>query len=129
MKESRQSNWRVPCHHAGRDGATSYQSRQLDQRDWCLSRASLFDVTQFPEYLAPLFLFLPPHFLSFYILSPPHGGYIGNSYFSPQILLLIPYRSEFETITTIGPDKTGPPDLPNWTVWFPQLRVGAPSSC
>jgi hypothetical protein len=44
-----------------------------------ISRASLFGMTQFPEYLTFLFL-------SFYILSPPHGGSIGDSYFSPQIL-------------------------------------------
>jgi hypothetical protein len=59
MKESCQSNWRdsngwrMPGRHAGRDGATSYQSRQLGRHDWCLSRASLFSVTQFPEYIAP----------------------------------------------------------------------------
>jgi hypothetical protein len=76
----------MPGRHAGLDGATSYQLRQLGRRDWCLSCASLFGVTQFSEYLNPLFLFLPPHFLSFYILSLPHGGSIGDSYFSPQIL-------------------------------------------
>jgi hypothetical protein len=68
MKESCQSNWRdsngwrMPGRHAGRDGATSYQSRQLGRHDWCLSRASLFSVTQFPEYIAP------PSF-SFFLLT------------------------------------------------------------
>jgi hypothetical protein len=55
-------------------GLALYQSRQL------------FGATQFPEYIASLFLFLPAYFLSFYILSPPRGGSIGDFYFSPQIL-------------------------------------------
>jgi hypothetical protein len=71
----------VPGHHVGQGDATSYQSRQLDRRDWCLNRANLFDASQFPEHLASLFLFLPPHFLSFYIISPPRDGSIGDSYF------------------------------------------------
>jgi hypothetical protein len=43
--------------HADRDRATSYQSHQLDRRDRCLSRASLFGATQFTEYLTPSFSF------------------------------------------------------------------------
>jgi hypothetical protein len=54
--------------HAGQDGAMSYQLCQLGWCDWCLSHASLFDVTQFCEYLASLFLFLPPHFCSTFSL-------------------------------------------------------------
>jgi hypothetical protein len=73
MKESCQSNWRdssgwrVPDRHAGRDDTTSYQSHQLDRHDWCLSRASLFDVTQFLEYLT-LSFFLFTFFLSIFSL-------------------------------------------------------------
>jgi hypothetical protein len=75
-----------PGRHAGRDHTTLYQLRQLYRHDWCLSRVSLFDATEFPKYLTPLFLFLPLHFLSFYVLSPPYGSSISDSYFSPQIL-------------------------------------------
>jgi hypothetical protein len=51
-------------HHASRDGATSYQSCQLAWRDWCLSRVSLFVVTQFPEYLTSSFSFF---FFTFFL--------------------------------------------------------------
>jgi hypothetical protein len=58
----------MPGHHAGRDGATSYQLRQLDRRNWCFSRASLFDVTQFSKYLTPS-LSLSSSSLSFFLHS------------------------------------------------------------
>jgi hypothetical protein len=74
MKESHQSNWRdsngwhvLGC-HAGRDGATSYQSRLLGRHDWCLSRVS-FGATQFPEYLAPSFSFFLLTFFFLHSLS------------------------------------------------------------
>jgi hypothetical protein len=91
MKKSRQftwcdsKGWRVPGRHVGRDSIMSYQSRQLDQRDWCLSHDSLFGVTQFPKYPTPS-LSLSSSSLSFFLRSPPRGGSIGDSYFSPQII-------------------------------------------
>jgi hypothetical protein len=59
-----------PGRHADRDRGTSYQSHQLNRRDWCLSRTSLFDVTQFPKYLTSLLsFFLFPFFLSTFSLQ------------------------------------------------------------
>jgi hypothetical protein len=60
----------MPGRHAGWDGATLYQLRQLGRRDWCLSCASLFGVAQFSEYLNPpsFFFFLLTFFLSIFSL-------------------------------------------------------------
>jgi hypothetical protein len=50
-----------PGRHADRDRDTSYQPYQLNRCDWCLSRISLFDVTQFLKYLT--------HLLSFFLFT------------------------------------------------------------
>jgi hypothetical protein len=38
-------------------------------RDWCLSHASLFDVSQFPEYLIPSFSLSSCSLFSFYVIG------------------------------------------------------------
>jgi hypothetical protein len=105
---SRQFTWRVPGRHAGRDGVTSYQLRQLGQRDWYLSHASLSIATQFHEYLAPYFLFLPLHFLSFYVLSPHRGGSIGDWRVPTRLCLPARVGSEATTHPQPATPHAGP---------------------